>query len=81
MSEELKEEVICLAHSSVECSKKNDYSFGIKRGCNLGVEHNDPFTSTCQWRHVIKAPSVPVETNPVPVPELPLNPTALDTPF
>lgn len=60
MSEE-KDEVICLAHTSVNCSKRNERSYGVARGCNLGEGTGDPFTSTCQWRHVIKDPQKPAE--------------------
>jgi hypothetical protein len=55
-----KDEVICLAHSSVDCSKKMMYSYETPRGCKL-LYSEEPFVSTCQWRHIIKAPVKPEE--------------------
>jgi hypothetical protein len=72
MSEELKDEAICMAHSSVECDQKCTLFYEEpKRGCKLELTIDNPYRSTCEYRLVIKAPPVPVETNPVPLPEIP----------
>jgi len=73
MSEQLKDEAICMAHSSVECDRKCTLSYEEpKRGCKLELTGDNPYKSTCEYRLVIKAPTVPVETNPVPLPEIPI---------
>ncbi len=61
MLEQLEDEAICTTHSSVECDKKNTaYYETSKRGCKLELSSDKPYTSHCNFRMVIKAPSVPV---------------------
>jgi hypothetical protein len=63
MSKELKDEAICTAHSSIECSEKH-----YTRQCNLRTTGDQPYTSECDYRLVIKAPVVKEE----PLPEIPV---------
>jgi hypothetical protein len=65
MSEELKDEVICIAHSSIECSQRDRYS--NSRICNLEIIGNRPYIFACDFRIRITAPVVKEE----PLPEIP----------
>jgi hypothetical protein len=67
MSEELKDEAICTAHSSILCSKRSSYSYEL-RACGLETTGDRPYTSECDYRLVIKAPVVKEE----PLPEIPV---------
>jgi hypothetical protein len=70
MAEELKDEAICTAHSSVECDQKITASYETpKRGCKLELNGDRPYRSTCGYRLVIKAPVHKEEPMPA-IPEL-----------
>lgn len=71
---ELKDEAICTAHSSVECDKKITASYETpKRGCNLNLSSDNPYTSYCKYRIVIEVPKLkeiveqPIEAKEIPI--------------
>jgi hypothetical protein len=86
MAEELKDEAICTAHSSVECRERCMFSYEPPRGCKLQLTGNRPYRSTCEFRLVIKAPIKKDEPLPE-IPELkpietkPVKPTTDELPF
>jgi hypothetical protein len=84
---ELKDEAICTAHSSVKCNKKLIASYDTpRRGCELNFFSDNPYTSRCNFKMIIKAPVVKEEPLPEiselkPITTMPVTPTSDDLPF
>lgn len=62
MSEELKDEAICIAHSSIKCDERSNRTYEPPRACKLVLTEDDrPYKSHCPFRLVIKAPAPAIE--------------------
>lgn len=65
MSEKLEEEVLCLAHTSIPCRERNNYT----HTCGLEKNVYGPYKMTCEFKKVISVPSQKAEQHEEPIPE------------